>query len=78
AIDYINTIEKKEKVLLLTAYRLDGKGINGIEVIERSKMQNQSVLVTNTYISKIKEFNEKIKFLKLFAKVFINDIPIVV
>jgi hypothetical protein len=75
-IDFINSVKEKDKVFLLADYELRNQGVNGIDVIERSGMQNRSILVTNAYLSKIKDFNEKCKFIKLLPKLYINDISI--
>jgi hypothetical protein len=78
AIEFINTIKEKDKVLLLADYELRNQNIDGIDVIERSGMQNKSFLVTNTYISTIKDFDKKSKFIKVLSKALINDVSIVV
>jgi hypothetical protein len=70
AIEFINSIEEKEKgkVLLLTDYEFKGQGINGIGLIEKTKMEDKHILVTNKYLSDIKEFKEKSDFLKTCQK----------
>jgi signal transduction histidine kinase len=78
AIEFINTIKEKDKVFLLADYELRGQNIDGVDVIEKSGMQNKSFLVTNTYISTIRDFDEKSKFIKVLSKTFINDVSIVV
>ncbi|GHU19946.1 hypothetical protein FACS189472_10470 [Alphaproteobacteria bacterium] len=77
AIDYINSSEQKDKILLLTDYELRNQGINGIDVIEKTNMQKQSVVVTSVYTYKIENFSEKTKFLKMVSKLYMNEIPIV-
>jgi hypothetical protein len=72
-------VEVKEKVILLTDYEFKDRGLNGIDVIEECNMQERSILVTDVYISKIKDFNKKSKFLKVLHKAYINnDILLVV
>jgi hypothetical protein len=41
-------------------------------------MKESHVLVTNKYLSDIKEFEEKSNFLKVLYKVFLNEIPFVI
>ena len=74
AIEYINSVKEKKNVLLLTDYELRKQSINGIEVIEKTGMQAKHILVTSKYLSEIKEFEEKSKFLKISSKMYINDI----
>jgi hypothetical protein len=79
AVDFIKSVEAKEKVFLLTDYEFKDRGLNGIDVIEECNMQERSILVTDVYISKIKDFNKKSKFLKVLHKAYINnDILLVV
>jgi CheY-like chemotaxis protein len=69
AVDFIDSLEKKDRVFLLADYELRGQNLNGVDVIERSSMQKRSLLVTSVYISRIKKFDEKCKFLKIFFKI---------
>jgi two-component sensor histidine kinase len=78
AIEFINSMEDKDKVLLLTEYEIKGERINGVEVIEKTKTQDKHILVTNKYLSDIEEFKEKNGFLKICHKMYINDIPFAV
>jgi hypothetical protein len=78
AIEFINTTKEKDKILLLADYDLRDQNVNGIDVIERSGMQNKSILATSWHISKIKNFDEKSKFIKILQKTLINDVSIVV
>jgi 5S rRNA maturation endonuclease (ribonuclease M5) len=75
AIEFINSKgdKEKEKVLLLTDYEFKGQGINGIEVIEKTKMEDKHIVVTSQYLSDMKNFNEKIR---TFQKMYLNDIPL--
>ncbi|MDR3059881.1 MAG: hybrid sensor histidine kinase/response regulator [Prevotella sp.] len=77
AIDYIKSSKQKDKILLLTDYELRHQDMNGIDVIERTNMQKQSIVVTSVYTYKIKNFSEKAKFIKLVSKLYVNEIPIV-
>ena len=43
-------------------------------MIEKTGMQVKHILVTSKYLSEIKEFEEKSKFLKICNKMYINDI----
>ena len=74
AIEFINSLEEKNNVLLLTDYEFKGQGINGVVVIEKTNMHDKHILVTSKYLSEIKEFEEKSKFLKITPKMYINEI----
>jgi hypothetical protein len=41
-------------------------------------MKERHVLVTGKNLSEIKEFKEKSNFIKIFSKMYINDIDIIV
>jgi hypothetical protein len=69
-------LENKEKVLLLTDYRLEGQEVNGIDIIEEAGMKERHILVTGEEVSRIKDFNKKSTFLKMVPKMYINDIPL--
>ncbi|MDR2399136.1 MAG: hypothetical protein LBD61_01655, partial [Endomicrobium sp.] len=75
-VEYLKTLGKKEKVFLLTDYKLKNQNINGIDVIEKSGMEERSILFTGEYLSAIDSFNEKAKFLIMFHKTNIVDIPL--
>ncbi|GHT94837.1 hypothetical protein FACS1894122_11830 [Alphaproteobacteria bacterium] len=77
AIGYINSSKQKDKILLLTDYELRNQNMNGIDVIEKTDMQKQSIVLTSVYTYKIKKFSEKAKFIKLVSKLYMNEIPIV-
>jgi hypothetical protein len=79
-LNYLNSIEEKEKekVLLITEYSFRKESINGVEVIEKTNMQNKHVLMTSKYLSDIKEFEEKSNFLKICHKMYLNEIPFAV
>jgi hypothetical protein len=72
---YINSIEDKSRIFLITNYKLNKQDINGINVIEKTNMHDKHVLVTNEYLSDIKSFNDKAYFLKTMHKMFLNEIP---
>jgi hypothetical protein len=69
-------LREKERVFLLTDYKLKNQNIKGIEVIESSGMKDRHILVSGEYLSKIKEFNEKANFLKMFHKTNLIDMPL--
>jgi hypothetical protein len=77
AINFVNSFKEKDKILLLADYELRNQSLNGIDVIEKCGLRNQSIIVTSAHLHRIKEFNEKAHFMKLFPKAYINDIPIV-
>jgi hypothetical protein len=76
ALKYLKSLENKEKVFLLTDYRFKKEEVNGIDIIEESGMKERHILVTGEEVSRIKDFNEKAKFLKLFPKMYIAGIPL--
>ncbi len=65
-------------MFLIADYELKEQGINGLKVIEESGMQERHVLMTNKYLRDIKEFKEKSNFVKLFSKMYLNDVDIIV
>jgi len=76
ALKYINSLERKEKVFLIADYELRKQEINGIEVIEKSGMKERHIMVTNAYLADIKDFEEKSEYIKLFPKMYIDDIKL--
>jgi signal transduction histidine kinase len=76
ALKYLKSLKDKEKVFLLTDYRLKGQEVNGIDIIEEAEMKERHILVTGEEVSRIKDFNEKSKFLKMLPKIYINDISL--
>jgi two-component sensor histidine kinase len=76
ALKYLRSLENKEKVFLLTDYRLKGQEVNGIDIIEEAGMKERHILVTGEEVSRIKDFNEKSTFLKMLPKIYINDISL--
>jgi hypothetical protein len=62
----------------LSDYELENQELNGIDVIEKSNMQEQHIFVTVLQTSEIKDFGEKSKFLKMFNKTYFNDIPLII
>lgn len=69
AVDYINSLEDKSKVFLITDYELRGQSIDGISVIEQTGMSAQNLLVTNIYTSRIKDFSKRSNIFKMFPKI---------
>jgi hypothetical protein len=43
-------------------------------VIEKSRLRERYIVVTNVYLSDIKDFDERSKYLKIFPKRYLNDI----
>jgi signal transduction histidine kinase/FixJ family two-component response regulator len=66
--DFINSIEDKSKVFLLADYELREQGFNGVDVVEQTGTQDRHILITSVYVAKIKDFNEKARFIKMFPK----------
>jgi anti-sigma regulatory factor (Ser/Thr protein kinase) len=77
ALKYLNTVEKKEKVFLITDYELRKQEITGINVIEKSGMKERHIMVTNAYLADIKDFNEKSEYIKIFPKMYIDYIRVI-
>jgi hypothetical protein len=75
ALKYLKSLENKEKVFLIADYELK-EDINGIDVIDKASMKERHLLVTNMYLSDIKEFNKKSGYIKIFHKMYINDISL--
>ncbi|MDR2427957.1 MAG: GHKL domain-containing protein [Endomicrobium sp.] len=75
ALKYLKSLENKEKVFLIADYELK-EDINGIDVIDKASMKERHLLVTNMYLSDIKEFNKKSGYIKIFHKMHINDISL--
>jgi hypothetical protein len=76
AVEFIRSTKEKNKIIVLTDYELKDEGMNGIDVIEKCNLQKRAIVVINTYIPKIKDFNEKSKTIRFFYKEYINDIPV--
>jgi 5S rRNA maturation endonuclease (ribonuclease M5) len=75
-INFLNSIQNKSQVFLISDYELKGEPVNGMYIIEKSQMQERHLLVTNKYLSDIKNFKNKSDFLKIFHKMYLNDISI--
>ena len=77
ALKYLKSLQEreKEKVFLIADYELK-QDITGINVIDKSGMKDRHLLVTNMYLSDIKEFNIKSAYIKTFPKMYINDISL--
>lgn len=68
AISFINSLKNKSEVFLLADYELRNQPLNGIDVIERTGLQERHLLVTSMYVSSIRDFDKKSEFLKTFRK----------
>lgn len=68
AVKFINSQENKSKVFLLADYELRNQPLNGIDAIERTNMHERHLLVTSSYVSAIRNFDDKKHFLKVFYK----------
>jgi uncharacterized radical SAM superfamily protein len=44
--------------------------------IMQSGMKERHIVVTNAYLADIKDFEEKSKYLKIFHKMYLNDIKL--
>lgn len=75
AFNFINSFKEKEKIFLLADYDLRNQNINGIDVIEKCKLQRQSILVSSRQVHKIRNFSDKSKFIKFLSKAHIPNIP---
>ncbi len=52
-VDFISSVDDKNKLFLIADYELRGQKLNGISVIKLSGMQARSLIVTNARISEI-------------------------
>ncbi len=75
AFNFINSFKEKEKIFLLADYDLRNQNISGIDVIEKCKLQKQSILVSSRQAHKIRNFSDKSKFIKFLSKAHIPNIP---
>jgi nitrogen-specific signal transduction histidine kinase len=76
-IDFINSFGKKDDIFLLSDYELRDHGLNGIDVIKKTSMEKQSIIVTNGYNqNNIQNFSEK-SGVKILPKPYISDVIIV-
>jgi signal transduction histidine kinase len=73
ALKFLKSMGDKKRAFLLADYKLRCQDINGINVIDKSGMKERHILVTNMYLSDIKDFNEKSDYIKIFPKVLFND-----
>ncbi|MDR0968483.1 MAG: GHKL domain-containing protein [Holosporaceae bacterium] len=76
-IDFVNSRQNKDKIVLLADYELKNQDVNGIEVIEKCGIERRSVIVTGSYTREIKNFSEKFKVAKFLPKSCINDVRLV-
>ena len=58
----------KSKLFLLADYELRGQELDGIDIIEHSRMQGKSLLVTSSHASEIRFFSERCVAFKMFSK----------
>jgi nitrogen-specific signal transduction histidine kinase len=78
ALKYLKSLEEreKEKTFLISDYELREQEMNGVNVIDKSGMKDRHLLVTNMYLSNIKELNKKSAYIKIFHKTMLNDISL--
>jgi hypothetical protein len=77
ALEYLNSLKNKERVFLIADYGLRKQEITGIEVIKKSGMKERHILVTDAYLADIKNFEKESKHIKIFPKMYIDDVTIV-
>lgn len=76
AIDFINNASEKNKIFLLSDFELINQGLNGLQVIEKTSMQTQSVLVTSHYHNQpVCDLAAKI-VVKILPKQLAPEVPI--
>jgi nitrogen-specific signal transduction histidine kinase len=73
ALKFLKSMKDKGRVFLFADYSLRRQDIDGINVIDKSRMKERHILVTNMYLSEIKDFNEKSDYIKMFPKTLLND-----
>lgn len=76
-LNFIASFDDKSQLFLIADYELRGQESSGVDVIELSGMQDQSLLVTNFRVSEIKSFDEL--RVKVFPKLLgLDKIKIIV
>ncbi|MDR0555736.1 MAG: PAS domain-containing protein [Holosporaceae bacterium] len=77
-IDFINSHEKREDIILLLDYELRNQELNGLEVIQKSDIKkSQIVLVSSIYDRKEIQDKAVESEIKILPKAFIEDVSIV-
>ncbi|MDR0677645.1 MAG: ATP-binding protein [Holosporaceae bacterium] len=76
AMDFIETVQEKKRMLLLVDYELKSNDVNGITFIEKNNMQKQSILVTGFYNKeKVRNSAEK-SGIRILPKFYISEVLI--
>ncbi|MDR1362316.1 MAG: HAMP domain-containing histidine kinase [Holosporaceae bacterium] len=76
-IDFINSYEEKERIFLLSDYELRTPGLTGLDVITRTSLEEQSIIVTNGYNrAEVQDFSGKTE-VKIMPKQYMQEIIII-
>jgi FixJ family two-component response regulator/anti-sigma regulatory factor (Ser/Thr protein kinase) len=76
AIDFINNAAEKNKIFLLSDFELINQEFNGLQIIEKTSMQKQSVLVTSHYHNQpVRDLAAEIG-VKILPKQLAPEVPI--
>jgi nitrogen-specific signal transduction histidine kinase len=70
-LKFLKTKKDKEKSFLITDYKLMNQDINGINVVGKSDMKDRHILVTNVYLTDIKDFDKRVNYIKHSQKLFL-------
>ena len=77
AIEFLNALENKERLLFLTDYELRYQKMDGGEVIRQTDLFDKSIVVSSIYAdNKVQTLAQK-HGLKILPKQFIDSIPVV-
>lgn len=68
AVDFISSVDDKNKLFLIADYELRDQKFNGVDIINQSGMQAHSLIVTNIRLSEIKPIGVTCDELKIFPK----------
>jgi PAS domain S-box-containing protein len=77
-VDFINSFEEKDRLVLLTDYELRKQELNGLSVIEESAVDSaKTILVTGIYNRKEIQEKAELSGVKILPKSLVEDVEIV-
>jgi FixJ family two-component response regulator len=78
AQNFIASFKEKDKIILLSDYKLNNQDINGADVIDQSGLCDKSTLVTNSYNDRSVILNNLSPINKILPKSLISEVEIIV